>query len=142
MCAYDTGSHISNEKRPKVIRTSKPDAQQINAAFPHIITFHLLCRNLFCGSLTSMKRKEADHCECEDGHPPTSSVLGADLQGVDLKQGAENMIHLRVLEGTIVSSLTQSKEVLRGHAGILRTCVGRSLCLTSGLISVVRTTEQ
>lgn len=30
------------------------------------------------------------------------------------------MTHLRVMEGKIVSSLTQSKEVLCGHAGILR----------------------
>lgn len=89
-----------------------------------------------------MERRETDPCEYEDENPPTSFVLGADLQGVDLKQRAVNMTHLRGMGGKMVSSLTQSKQVLCGHAGILRTCVGRSLCLTSGLISVVRTTEE
>lgn len=37
MCAYGTDGH-SNEKRPKVIRVSKPEARQNNATFP-LITF-------------------------------------------------------------------------------------------------------
>lgn len=38
MCAYGSHSHTSNEKRPKVIRVSKPEARQNNATFP-LITF-------------------------------------------------------------------------------------------------------